>query len=94
MNPYSRTSAVRVARWCGAACLLLFVGFLGGYFYILSMIQDIKNVEDKLTEISGLNVSLRSPSLSYQDFNPTFFFPNVDITIANYSVVPEAWASA
>ncbi len=94
MNPYSRTSAVKVARWCGAACLLLFVGFLGGYFYILSMIQDIKNVEDKLTEISGLNVSLRSPSLSYQDFNPTFFFPNVDITIANHSVVPEAWASA
>ena len=85
MNPYSRTSAVRVVRWCGAAFLLLFVGFLGGYFYILSMIQDIKNVEDKLTEISGLNVSLRSPSLSYQDFNPTFFFPNVDITIANHS---------
>lgn len=94
MNLYSRTSVVTVARWGGAVLLLFFVGFWGGYFYILSMIQDIKNVEDKLTEISGLNVSLRSPSLSYQGFYPTFFFPNVDLSIANHSVVPKAWVSA
>lgn len=94
MNPYSRTSAVRVAQWCGAGFSLLFVGFWGGYFYILSMIQDIKPVEDKLTEISGLNVSLSNPSLSYQGLNPTFFFPKVDLTIANHSIVPKAWVSA
>lgn len=93
MNFRSRPWAVKVAQWCGAVLLLVFVGLWGGYFYLLTMFKNIQDLESRLSEVSGLNVDLRSPKLSLQGVNPTFFFQSIDLTIANHNVIPEAWAS-
>ena len=74
MNFRSRPWAVKVAQWCGAVLLLFFVGLWGGYFYLLTMFKNIQDLESRLSEVSGLNVNLRSPKLSLQGVNPTFFF--------------------
>ena len=93
MNFRSRPWAVKVAQWCGAVLLLVFVGLWGGYFYLLTMFKNIQDLESRLSEVSGLNVDLRSPNVSLQGVNPTFFFQSIDLTIANHNVIPEAWAS-
>ena len=90
MNFRSRPWAVKVAQWCGAVLLLVFVGLWGGYFYLLTMFKNIQDLESRLSEVSGLNVDLRSPKLSLQGVNPTFFFQSIDLTIANHNVIPEA----